>query len=233
MNKASIAVIGLFLALYVAPLGMRPLVAPDETRYGEIPREMLASGDWIVPRLNGLRYFEKPILGYWLNALSIAAFGENAFSIRFPSAVAAGLSALLLFALLRRFAGGYPAGIVGAAVQLTAVLGFVIGIAGVLDSALSCFLTSVMVCFFFAFMEADRRKRAGYLALCGLACGLAFLTKGFLAFAVPVVSIVPFLIWERRWKSMFALALIPAAVAVLVSLPWGILIHLRESDFWR
>ncbi len=93
----------MFLVLYVLPLGVRPLVIPDEARYAEIPREMLASGDWIVPRLNGLRYFEKPPLGYWLNAAAIWLFGENAFAIRFPSAVAAGLTAVLLFVWARRF----------------------------------------------------------------------------------------------------------------------------------
>lgn len=70
MKKSSLAIMGLFLLIYILPLGMRPIIIPDEFRYAEIPREMISSGDWVVPHLNGLRYFEKPALGHWLDALA-------------------------------------------------------------------------------------------------------------------------------------------------------------------
>src|SRR5262245_25513613 len=75
--RVTVAMALLFAAIYLFPLGLRPLVAPDEPRYGEIPREMIRSGDWIVPHLNGVRYFEKPVLGYWIVAASMLIFGEN------------------------------------------------------------------------------------------------------------------------------------------------------------
>ena len=76
-------VLGLaYLLIYVAPLAYRPLISPDETRYAEIPREMIEHADWVVPRLNGLRYFEKPPMGYWANAFSLMVFGENNFGVR-------------------------------------------------------------------------------------------------------------------------------------------------------
>ncbi len=92
----------LFLAIYILPLGVRPLIIPDEARYAEIPREMVATGNWVVPHFNGLRYFEKPVFGYWTHAISIRLFGENNFAVRLPAPMSVGLSALLLFFLLDR-----------------------------------------------------------------------------------------------------------------------------------
>jgi 4-amino-4-deoxy-L-arabinose transferase len=233
MRKYALSVVGLFLILYILPLGWRPIAIPDETRYAEIPREMIASGEWVVPHLNGLRYFEKPVLGYWLNALSILLFGENAFAIRLTSALATGMTAAIIFFLMRRFGRGSEAGILGAAAYLTCVLVLALGVINILDSMLTLFLTGAMAFFFFAYRETHAAKRAGFLALFGTFCGLAFLMKGFLAFAVPFIAIVPFLIWEGRLKALIRMTWIPLLALLLVALPWCILIHLRENDFWN
>jgi len=233
MRRSSVIIIALFLLLYVVPLGVRPMVIPDEFRYAETPREMLETGDWVVPHLDGLRYFEKPVLGYWLNAIAIAVFGENAFAVRFFPAVAAGISALLLFFLARRYDGGYFAGVFTAAVFLTCLEVFAVGTFGVLDAVFSMFVTAVMTMFFFAYMEDQTWKRACLLSLSGISCGLAFLTKGFLAFVVPAVAIIPFLIWQRRAKELFRILWIPVVTAALVALPWCLMIYTREKDFWH
>jgi 4-amino-4-deoxy-L-arabinose transferase len=228
----AIIIIG-FLLIYIFPLGVRPIAIPDESRYGEIPREMLSSGDWIVPRLNGLRYFEKPVLGYWLNGLSIRLFGENAFAIRFPSAMAAGISALLLFVLVKKSTGRYFAGILAAVVLLTCVEFFIVGTFSVLDSMFSMFVTGTMVLFFLAYSQQVRRKKLSLLILTGIFCGLAFLTKGFLAFVILTGAIVPFAVWERRRQNVLRTILVPILFAVLVALPWCIIIYKREPDFWN
>jgi len=225
--------VAMFLVLYVFPLGVRPLVIPDETRYAEIPREMLASGDWIVPRLNGLRYFEKPPLGYWLNAIAIRLFGENAFAIRFPSAVAAGLTAVLLFAWVRRFAGDGATPWLATAVFLLSFEVLAVGVFCVLDSMLSLFVTAVILLLHFAYEQQTPRPRLILLVLAGVACGLAFLTKGFLALAVPVIVIVPFAYWQGRLRMCLRTAWIPLVAAFLVALPWAIAVHRREPDFWH
>ncbi|MDZ7696997.1 MAG: glycosyltransferase family 39 protein [Deltaproteobacteria bacterium] len=118
---------GAFLCALSPPLGMRPMTVPDESRYSEIPREMIASGDWVVPRLNGVRYFEKPVLGYWVNALSIRLFGQNRFAVRLPAALATGLTALMAFFLVRRFAEDHVAPLLAAAAYLTCLLVFALG----------------------------------------------------------------------------------------------------------
>jgi 4-amino-4-deoxy-L-arabinose transferase len=194
---------------------------------------MVISGDWVVPRLNGIRYFEKTPLGYWLVAASIHVFGENRFAVRFPQAVSTGISALLLFWLIRRFVNGYRVALLAAAAFLTCAEVFAVGVFNVLDSVLSMFLTAAMVSFFCAYRQRDPGPRVGFLALFGVACGLAFLTKGFLAFAVPVVAIVPFLLWERRGRDSYRLPWIPLLAALVIVLPWSILIDRQEPRFWH
>ena len=228
-----------FLLVYILPLGVRDLFIPDETRYAEIPREMIAGGDWIVPRLNGLRYFEKPPLGYWIHAGSILFLGENNFAVRLPSAMAVGLSALLIFLLVNRACRNETKenGLLGILASLIFVSCFeVVGVGNiaVLDSVFSFFVTATLTAFYFATDSppASRREK-WFLLLSGLACGLAFMTKGFLAFALPVLTVAPYLVWRRRHIDLLRMSWLPIFVAVMVALPWGILIHLREPDFWR
>jgi 4-amino-4-deoxy-L-arabinose transferase len=233
MRSSLFAVPVLFLLLYILPLGERPVVIPDEARYAEIPREMLASEDWVVPRLDGLRYFEKPVLGYWLNALSMALFGQNAFAMRLPSAVATGLSGLFLFLLIRKYGGGHRPAILASAVYLTFLEVYALGVFNVLDSMFSMFVTGSLALFFVAYMRTGSPSQRGFLALSGIFCGLAFLTKGFPAFAVVAVTVVPFLIWERKALGIFRFPWIAIAAALAVALPWSIIIYVREPDFWH
>jgi 4-amino-4-deoxy-L-arabinose transferase len=214
-------------------------MVPDETRYGEIPREMIATGDWVVPHLNGVRYFEKPVLGYWVHAASQLVFGENNFAVRLPSVLAVGFSALLIYGLARRVsrrkdADGDATAVLAALVFLSAFEVFGVGNTAVLDNLFSFFLTACLTAFYFA-SEAPPKttKESGFLLLAGLFCGLAFLTKGFLAFAVPVLSLAPYLVWQRRYGDLLRMSWLPILTAVVVALPWSIAIHLKEPDFWR
>jgi len=224
----------LFLLIYIAPLGVRPTAIIDEARYGEIPREMIATGDWVVPHLNGLRYFEKPAMGYWLNALSMLAFGENAFGIRFTSAASVGLCALLIFWLVRRETGNTLQAIISSIIYMTSLLVIIIGVTSVLDSMLTLFVSCASAFFLAAYREdIVTYRRIFYYSIFGFFCAMAFMTKGFIAFAVPVVIIVPFMLWERRFKDLILFPAWPIIVAIATILPWAIMIHLREADYWN
>jgi len=89
--------LGLFLLGYLLPMGTHGLWIPDETRYAQISQDMLLSGNWISPHFMSLRYFEKPVAGYWMIALGQALFGDNLFGVRIASAISTGLSVMLCY----------------------------------------------------------------------------------------------------------------------------------------
>jgi len=228
---------GLLLAglgfCYLAGLGVRPLVAPDEFRYAEVPREMIASGDWVVPRLDGVLYLEKPILGYWVTALSMRVFGEHAAAVRLPFALSSLLAAAIVFALVRRYGPGGAWAYAAAIGFLTSLEVAAISTAAVLDALFSFVVTASLAAFFAATQRQQGVARQTWLAVSGVACGVGFLTKGLLAFAIPAVVAVPYLISSRRSRELLLLPWTPVAVALAIAAPWSVAIASAEPDFWR
>jgi 4-amino-4-deoxy-L-arabinose transferase len=231
-RRLGVLLLAAFVLVYLLPLGVRPIAVPDEARYGEIAREMLASGDWVSPHFNGVRYFEKPVLGHWLNAASLAAFGENPFAVRLPTALATGLTALLIFLFMARFSSA-ATGLLAGGIYLSSLEVLGVGTFSVLDPLLTLFLTAAVMAYYWADQESDPKRRTLATIVCGIACGGAFLSKGFLAYAVPVLVIAPYLASEQAWRKLALSGWMPLAISVLVALPWGVLIHLREPDFWH
>ncbi len=229
-RMAEVLIVVFFLFFYLLPLGERPLTESDEPRYAEIPREMLASGDWVVPQLNGLRYFEKPPLAYWLNAASIGLLGQNALAVRLPGALATGLTALLLYQFALRLFGRRGAARWAALIYLSSLGVYAIGQAGIPDNPLTTLLTGGIMAFWCG-VHSERRER--WWVLAGALFGLAFLVKGFLAGVVPALVLLPWMLWRRAASQLVAGALWVCATAVLVILPWALLVHLREGDYWH
>ena len=224
----------LFLGMYIAPLSFRPMITPDEFRYAEIPREMVESGNWVKPRLAGMDYFEKPALGYQMTAVSFKIFGYNNFALRFPPALATGLTALLLVLFLRRYTRNDRIAVMGGVLYLDMGLVFALGNCAVLDAQVTLFLAGCLLTFLPACLaEKWDMPRVVLLTASGIFAGLGFLTKGFIALAVPAMVIVPFLIWEKRWKAFYTLPWIPLAACLAVAAPWCIAIHRQAPDFWR
>lgn len=230
--KACILLAIMYVVIYILPLGHRPLIMPDESRYAEIPREMIANDQWMLLRQAGLPYYEKSPLGYWLKAISISLFGRNNFAVRLPSALAAGLTALaLFFVILRRRANAIHATI-AAMVYLSCVLVFGVGTFAVLDSLFSLFVCFSMI-FYLAAEDREGRQKVFWLALSGAACGAAFLTKGFTALVIPALTLFAWHMWEKTYRRLFLDWIIPILAAMLVVAPAAYVLHVYNPDFWR
>jgi 4-amino-4-deoxy-L-arabinose transferase len=222
-----------FVAFYLLPLGLHGLWIPDETRYAQISQEMLLSGNWVAPHFMGIRYFEKPAAGYWLIALGQAVFGQNLFGVRIASALTSGLSVLLAYLIARRLWNAPRKSFACALLYLS--FGLVAGQAGYsnLDPPFTWWVNLSLVALWFALDSSTLRSRLVAWAVLGFACAMGFMTKGFLAWALPVLIAVPYMLWQRRLGELLRYGPLAIGVAVLVCLPWVLAIHNQEPDFWR
>jgi len=224
-----LAVLALSYPLFFYSLGNYSLKEPDEGRYAEIPREMVETGDYLVPRLDYVRYFEKPPLLYWACALSYNVFGVSEWSFRFPNALAALLCVLAtyLFAA-RRFTN--RTGFISAIMLATSFGFFAMARIATIDMLLSFLLFAAVLCFY----EFYRGERRLFLYLFSAALALAFLAKGPVAIVLPVATIVLFLYFEKRLS--FIRKLVSAKAFLLfaaIAAPWFVLVSLREKEFFR
>ncbi|HEY6454914.1 MAG TPA: glycosyltransferase family 39 protein [Steroidobacteraceae bacterium] len=217
-------------ALWLIGLGFRGLFNPDEGRYAEIPREILASGDWVIPHLNGLVYIEKPPLQYWATAISEALFGQNAWAARLYTGLCALATVYVLWAMIRREWGGLAAA--RAAIMLGSSLLFVLlGHQLTLDMSLTLFMTLT----FAGFCNAQRAQRwQGWMLLSWTGIAAAFMTKGLIGGVLPLLTLVVYSALQRDvapWRRLLLGR--GAAVFGLLCLPWLILIQHRLPQFFQ
>ena len=222
-----------FLAvLWLAMLPLRPLFNPDEGRYAEIPREMLAGGDWIIPHLNGLAYIEKPPLQYWATALFLDLFGDNEFAARLYTALSA-LGAVLAVGLVAKRLWGGSAGFRAAAMLAGTLLFVILGQLLTLDMSLTLYLTVALAAFLAAQSGAAAgRPSRGWMLIAWAAIGLGVLTKGLVAAAIPATVLVLYSGYSRDfvpWRRLHAAAGLPLFLAITV--PWHWLAARRLEDF--
>lgn len=223
----------LYLLFYLIPLNGRDLWIPDEARYAEISREMLTTGNLIVPQLLGMDYFEKPVAGYWINNLAQWLLGETPLAVRAGSVLSVTLSAALIFCFCRRQWPQRSLAVAAVVIYLSCFMVYAIGTYSLLDPMLALWLSAAMLALWRACQATTRRDRAmGYLLL-GLACGMGVMTKGFLALVLPVISLLPWLIVTRRWREVMIFGPLAVLSALLICLPWSLAIAQQAPDFWR
>jgi 4-amino-4-deoxy-L-arabinose transferase-like glycosyltransferase len=231
-RRALLALILVFAALIFFELPGSRLIEPDEARYAEIPREMLASGDFVTPRLNGANYFEKPPLLYWVNAASIAAFGHTEFAARLPTRLAAlGTVAVVVVGLESAVLPGW--GLWAAVILLSAPLSWVLARYNITDGILTFGMTLAFFALrsFLLRREAGRRA-AGALAMLGVGVALATLAKGLIGIVLPGLVFLLWIAITGRWRRLPELLLSPAPVLfLLLTVPWFVLVQRANPDF--
>jgi len=232
-RTAPIAMAVAFTVLWFALLGVRPLFNPDEGRYAEIPREMLATGDWLVPRLDGLVYIEKPPLQYWATALSFELFGVNVWAARLYSGLCGLLTVLVTAALARRLWGGVVAWRAG--IMLSSTFGMIVLSQQLtLDISLTFFTTLTLAAFCVA-QEArtkEARRRHWMWLAWGSAAG-AFLTKGLVALVLPGLTLIVYSLLYRQWRPWRRLS-VPTGMVLfaLIAAPWCVLMQRHVPQFF-
>ncbi|MGC1455417.1 MAG: phospholipid carrier-dependent glycosyltransferase [Nitrospirota bacterium] len=223
----------LICILFTFMLENRPLSVPDEGRYVEIPREMVASGNYLTPRLNYVKYFEKPVLFYWLEAFSIKLFGLNEFTLRLWPALFALFGCLALAVAGARLFGRMT-GLLSAAVLATSLLYYGLGRAIILDMPVSILLTLALLSFLVGSHEAPGLKRRLYLWGFYAFAALAVLTKGLIGIFIPAMVIGAWILLLGEWRMLKTLY-IPSGLALflLIAAPWHIMVDMANPEFFQ
>ncbi len=208
-------------------LGGRGLNEPDEGRYAEAGREMMASGDYLTPHLNGVPHYAKPPLTYWLIAFSLSAFGVNEFAARLPAALA-GLGTLLAVFLMGRRALGEAGGLWSVVILLSSVLFFGVARLITTDMLLTCWVTwSVWV----IWRWSESRDRSwGNLLWFYAFLGLGMMTKGPVAVLLPLFAVVG-LRWRHPDLRLRQMGWLRGGLVMLaISMPWFLVITWRQPE---
>ncbi|MEO5700267.1 MAG: glycosyltransferase family 39 protein [Casimicrobiaceae bacterium] len=219
-------------ALWFANVEHRVLQHPDEGRYAEIAREMAATGDWLTPRLNGLKYFEKPPLQYWLTAATFDAFGVHAWSARLWP-VLAGLIAVGAIGVAGLLLGGAALGVTAALVLAGTLWQVALSQIITLDALLSGLLAVGFAAFVIAQRaEATPVARRHWMWLAWAAMAGASLTKGLIGVVIPAGALVLYSLAARDFGLWRRLSISSGMLVYLaVAAPWFVAVSLANPEF--
>ncbi|AZY50282.1 ArnT family glycosyltransferase [Bordetella avium] len=223
------------VAVWLAFLaGIRPLTLPDEGRYGGVAWEMLRSHSYLVPLMDGMPYFHKPPLYYWLAQASFAVFGLSEWSARLPSLLIAWMSIAGVYAFSRRYRGEAFA---LCAVLVLSTMPFFYGGAQFanMDMSVAGLITLCVLAGADTIMRVSQGQPWRYMSLAtALAAALAVLAKGLIGVVLPAAILFFWLLMRRDWRGFKALIWPPAILLfLLVAVPWFVEMQLRYPSFFH
>lgn len=222
----------LALAWLAASAWVRPLMLPDEGRYVGVAWEMLRSGDWLTPTLNGLPYFHKPPLFYWITAASMALFGPGEWAARAAPMLGAGLGALSLYFFVRRWRGDRAAGL--ALIALVVQPLFYLGAQFAnLDMLVAGCITATILLLAHAALCVERcQPYRSTLGVAYAAAALGVLAKGLIGVVIPLLVVGGWLLLLARWHALRALVWWPGvALFFMLAAPWFVAMQARFDGF--
>jgi 4-amino-4-deoxy-L-arabinose transferase-like glycosyltransferase len=233
LNRSTILLLVLILAVvWFVPLGWRHLLPSDEGRYAEMAREMFLTGDWITPRYNGYKYFEKPPLQTWANALTFAWFGIGEWQARLYTALT-GFAGVLLIGFTGARVFNAATGVFAAIVLATSPYWNLMGHFNTLDMGLS-FWMELTLC---TLLLAQRPNLPTghvrlWMWLCWASMALAVLSKGLIGVILPGAVLVLYTLIARDWAVWKRLHLIGGVILFFaIVTPWFVLVQERNPEF--
>ena len=231
------------VALRLATLGAYPLLDPTESRYAEIARKMLETGDWLVPQVDyGVPFWGKPPLSTWLSAIAMAVFGVNEFAARLPSFLLMAGCGILVYRLAALRAGADAALWALTAFAATGLV-FISAGAVMTDPALAFATTLSMAGFWIAVDgHESTRRTAGYAFFLGLGAGL--LAKGPVAVVLTMLPVGMWTLWTGQWRVVWTRLpwLAGTLLTVALAVPWywaaeraspGFLDYFLVGEHWK
>lgn len=218
--------------IWFSNLEYRTLIKPDEGRYAEIPREMVASGDWTTPRLNDIKYFEKPPLQYWATAVAYEVFGEHQWTSRLWAGLTGFFGIFLVwFAGLRLFgreAAAYSAMLLG-----SSLLYVLIGHVNTLDMGVTFFISLGIFAFLIAQNEGEAKSQRNWMLLAWSGMALAVLSKGLMGIILPGTAIFIYCIAQRDFSVLKRMHWFAGlAVFFLITAPWFYFVMKANPEFF-
>ena len=220
----------LFAFLYFIWLGSYPFFTPDEGRYSEVAREMLASGDFVTPRVNGVAFLDKPVLYYWLQAAAMYLFGVHEWSVRFFPALYGIVGCLSVYFAGRHLFNRHT-GIISTIILALSPLYFGASHYANLDLEIAVLISMSLLAFLTA-AQSDGKPRTTLFILAYIFAGLGLLTKGMMAIAFPVMIGGLWILLLSRWRMLLQMRLITGIVIVAaITLPWFIMVQRANPEF--